>query len=202
MSSKQQRYIAHFQPQAWQDDWAVNVDAKGPQEWDCTEYLRGEPTLLAEVEIELQQGNRWLDTGDHLFYNDTQMPAWMKKQGGPFDIHVRYRTQYDTNIPESVKTRPDMIGVVGSGEPAEGWHYVDHDGTFCGHKVSSFMHLTRDPREDEKVECLACLLKNNERQLTAEELRTDLIEACNSYFVNDHAMMLIDQLVATLTEKP
>jgi hypothetical protein len=194
-----QRYIAHFQPQAWQGDWAIDVDAEGPQKWDCTAFLDS-MDLIGHVESAIRCQNKYLDKA-YALTNDKSMPEWAKAWKGPYDIYVRHRTQYDTEIPESVDTRPDMINCLSScDKPGKGWHYINTEGTFCGVKVSEFTHSTKEATETDKVECPACLLKNGERKLTADELRSDLIDACNNYFLNDHAMALIDQLVATLTE--
>lgn len=98
----QQRYIAHFQPQAWVSDHAVDVDAQGEQEWDCTRFLYDQEAITLAVEIEptfLQGSSRWLDERDILIH-DPLAPAWVVEYDGPFTITVRHRTECDTGIPE------------------------------------------------------------------------------------------------------
>lgn len=98
-------YIAHFQPKGWDlTDYAINVKAAGPQEWDCTDYVNKHPRLKVEIDEKLRSGDRWPDRNCRLFYNDPQLPEWMNRHGGPFSVYVRYRNQYDTDIPEQMKT--------------------------------------------------------------------------------------------------
>jgi hypothetical protein len=87
------RYIAHFSPQAWVNDYAIEVDAEGPQEWDCTAFVMQDPEYLAK-----QIGYRpsdditdeWgvLDNDDQ-FKHDPAAPEWIREWRGPFDIRIR-----------------------------------------------------------------------------------------------------------------
>lgn len=83
------QYRATFHPQAWQNDYAVPVDAEGPTTWDVTpEYLTG---LLGTG-----TPNNWKladvlepDTyaSDDLRF-DPAAPQWVKDWGGPFYVEV------------------------------------------------------------------------------------------------------------------
>ncbi len=97
----QQRYIAHFQPQTWINDNAVDVDAQDEQEWDCTFFLHylDEHIDPDEVEDVIQTKGSWLDAADVL-RDDPAAPVWTAAWNGPFAITVRHRTEYDVDIPQ------------------------------------------------------------------------------------------------------
>lgn len=107
----QQRYIAHFQPQAWVGDYAVDVDAQGEQEWDCTsrfKELSKEHIDPDEVEAEILDDGWWLDSAD-VFHGDDNAPDWVNDYEGPFTITVRHRTQYDDSIPQVREPEPELL---------------------------------------------------------------------------------------------
>lgn len=90
-------YIAHFQPQAWVSDWAVDVDDEGPDTWNCTEFLSNLDTFGEnedygfEIAVELaeatQGGGSWLDKDD-ILKRDPKAPEWVREWSGPFTITV------------------------------------------------------------------------------------------------------------------
>lgn len=83
------RYVATFEPQAWINDYAVAVDAEGETAWDCTDYLRQEEGLEAEVRAAIAEEGYWLDQDD-VFAADPAAPAWVRDWHGPFTITIVY----------------------------------------------------------------------------------------------------------------
>jgi hypothetical protein len=106
----QQRYIAHFQPQAWVNDHAVDVDAQGEQEWDCTDFVNFHASQfnLTDIEDEISDDGWWFDSEDLLRY-DPAAPTWILAYAGPFVINVRHRTKADAGIPEVREPEPDLL---------------------------------------------------------------------------------------------
>lgn len=100
-------YIATFAPQAWINDYAVEVDAEGPQEWDCTVYATdpqpfatGGTTLdyLARLDSGAKASGNLDDSldgewgvldNDDVFKDDPAAPEWIRNWRGPFDIRIR-----------------------------------------------------------------------------------------------------------------
>lgn len=88
------RYVAHFTPEAWVNDYAVEVDPEGPQEWDCTEFAAQHEDYLARL-AERESGVESLDDGigivdnDDLFAHDPAAPQWVRDHHGPFTIRIR-----------------------------------------------------------------------------------------------------------------
>lgn len=83
-----QRYIASFNPQAWVNDYAIDVDPEGETRWDCTEAFGSLPEsyrtrLISEMEEEWEA----LD-GNDLLQSDPQAPRWVQEWRGPFSIFV------------------------------------------------------------------------------------------------------------------
>lgn len=75
------RYTAHFLPQAWQCDYAIEVDAEGPTTFDITEEMKG----LSKEQIDLHVR----DSGENDdFRNSPNAPQWIKDWSGPFEITV------------------------------------------------------------------------------------------------------------------
>jgi hypothetical protein len=76
-------FIATFHPQAWQRDWAIDVDPEGEQSWDCSDFLAaGVPAWRERV---LAKSNS--DEGDQL-RDDPNAPAWIRRWSGPFWIEL------------------------------------------------------------------------------------------------------------------
>lgn len=75
------RVTAHFQPQAWVNENAVDVDAEGDQTWDCTEftaqYLDYVDGLRDGVDV------------DDIFKDDPAAPDWVTEWQGPFTITIK-----------------------------------------------------------------------------------------------------------------
>ena len=76
--------IARFVPQAWQDDYAVEVDAPGGPDcafWDVTEHVLSMPrhaALMLRDDDYMTDELRFLDSA----------PMWMAGWQGPFYIQV------------------------------------------------------------------------------------------------------------------
>ena len=70
------RVPARFQPQAWVNDYAVDVDPEGETEWDATDALRG---------MALERARSSLCGGDvdELASHPTA-PGWVRAWSGPF----------------------------------------------------------------------------------------------------------------------
>lgn len=83
-------YTAHFQPEAWQDDYAVPVDPEGPQEWDCTAWAQQHEDYLARITAarDVDPADGVLDTDD-VFASDPDAPQWVREWAGPGTIRVR-----------------------------------------------------------------------------------------------------------------
>lgn len=126
-----ERYIAHFRPEAWQGDNAIEVDAVGPQEWDCTDYFIGEvlpmflkPPFPRDV---IKSEGEWQDDQDWLLM-DPNIPTWCSKWKGPFTITVRERRPEDADIPEvTPQSTPDPNALRSAIEDAcADFHINDH----------------------------------------------------------------------------
>lgn len=85
------KFFAHFTPEAWVNDQAVEIDAGGSQEWDCTEfaqsrldYLEGESTNGDSMDDEFGVLDR-----DDVFKEDPAAPDWVREHRGPFTIRIR-----------------------------------------------------------------------------------------------------------------
>lgn len=85
------RYTAHFTPEEWQGDQAIEVDPEGPQEWDCTRYALERLDYLAGLETlstSLDDPFGVTDNDDQ-FQDDPDAPAWIRDWRGPFTIRIR-----------------------------------------------------------------------------------------------------------------
>jgi len=86
------RYTAHITAEAWQGSNAVEVDAPGPQDWDCTAYAAQNPQYLARLagiqRVGLDVPGAELTDNDDWFRNDPAAPAWVHAWRGPFTIRV------------------------------------------------------------------------------------------------------------------
>lgn len=89
-------YIAHFTPEAWVRDQAVETDAEGPQTWDCTAFAQQRLDYLEKMRRTEEQiavngdidRDGILDVHD-VFKDDPAAPAWVRDWRGPFTIRVR-----------------------------------------------------------------------------------------------------------------
>ena len=83
-------WTAHFTPEAWQHDQAVEVDPEGPAEWDCTAWVRQHPDYMDRITME--SGGDLADgvlDRDDLFWSDPAAPQWIREWQGPSTIRVR-----------------------------------------------------------------------------------------------------------------
>jgi hypothetical protein len=75
-------YVAHFHPQAWVNDYAVDVDPQGPTTWDVTDYIvKLEPKLRAKT----LAGNTYESDALRELPN---APRWTAEWSGPFYVEV------------------------------------------------------------------------------------------------------------------
>lgn len=93
------RWSAHFTPEAWVDGYAIDVDADGPQTWDCTAYARDHAlTYLAALVVaepdrlaaDADRGGRGVVDRDDVFLNDPAAPQWIREHRGPFTIRLSH----------------------------------------------------------------------------------------------------------------
>lgn len=82
-------YTARFVPQAWVNDYAVDVDPEGDTEWDCTEAVREylNPHGGLRKTFRLMTGGEYLDNDD-ILHSDPAAPEWVREWRGPFSIYV------------------------------------------------------------------------------------------------------------------
>lgn len=80
----QQYFTARFQPEAWVNDVAVDIDPSGEQEWTVSD------AHVADAARIVFDGtwDRGLDRDDELI-DDPAAPAWIREHDGPFTITVR-----------------------------------------------------------------------------------------------------------------
>jgi hypothetical protein len=88
------RYIAHFTPEVWVNDYAIEAAPQGPQEWDCTALATspdGDAYLARLVDGglgDLSDPYGVLDNDDW-FSDDPAAPEWVRNWQGPFTIRIR-----------------------------------------------------------------------------------------------------------------
>lgn len=94
------RWRARFTPQAWRDDYAIDVDPDGDTDWWVSEEFLTGPVYspssgrrtvgdyLAEL-VAREAGNTQdvLDKDD-VFQSDPAAPEWVREWSGPFNIHL------------------------------------------------------------------------------------------------------------------
>lgn len=82
-------FTARFSPEAWVRNNAVEVDAEGDTEWDCTaEWYRLPDDYRASLVAGLEESAEVLDRHDALRC-DPKAPAWVQNWRGPFSIWIR-----------------------------------------------------------------------------------------------------------------
>lgn len=67
--------IARFQPEAWIDDYAVDVDPDGPDTWTVS------PAMAAAIIADDYQDLDYLR-------DDEAAPAWVRNWTGPFTVYI------------------------------------------------------------------------------------------------------------------
>lgn len=87
------RYLAHFTPQAWLRDVAIEVDPEGDPEWDATRFIE-ENRLQANLFGADWRDRNLVDQGpvidcDDVLARDPDAPDWVMGWRGPFCIAVR-----------------------------------------------------------------------------------------------------------------
>lgn len=76
-------YRAVFVPQAWVNDYAIDVDPEGDTDWTVSaEYADDAACIVGDVEDESV-----LDDDDVL-KSDPAAPEWVREWVGPFSIYV------------------------------------------------------------------------------------------------------------------
>lgn len=88
------KFIARFVPQAWLNDYAIEVDPMGDTVWDCTREF---DSLSEEYRNYLicgmdSDGFEVVDDSDCL-KGDPDAPEWVREWQGPFTIYVG-KTRY------------------------------------------------------------------------------------------------------------
>lgn len=88
-------WTAHFTPEAWVNDYAVTVDAEGPQTWDCTEHALANRAYLADLldhdthhAADHTEAYTGLIDRDDAFQADPAAPTWVRDWRGPFTIRL------------------------------------------------------------------------------------------------------------------
>lgn len=95
MNETRPLYTAHFTPEAWVRDQPIEVDAEGPQTWDCTAYAEQNQDYLNRLEAHgesLDSPDGVLDNDD-MFKDDPNAPEWIRTWHGPFDISITRRIE-------------------------------------------------------------------------------------------------------------
>ncbi len=80
VKTNDKRIIARFQPQAWANDNALDVDPEGPTEWDVTDSIleMGKRKALALDD----------DDGTDILRELLSAPEWVRNWSGPFYVIV------------------------------------------------------------------------------------------------------------------
>ena len=76
------RFIAVFRPQAWANDYAVDVEPEGPARWEVTGHLR---SLNAEERAKVLAGH---DYESDALRELPGAPQWVQDWTGPFEVDV------------------------------------------------------------------------------------------------------------------
>lgn len=76
------RIIAKFNPQAWVNDYAVDVDPEGDTKWDVTDFLTKEYTREQLAGLE----DNSYETDD--LTRERNAPKWVRNWNGPFYVEV------------------------------------------------------------------------------------------------------------------
>jgi hypothetical protein len=84
------RYVAHFTPEAWVNNQAIEVDPAGPREWDCTAYAMEDLAYLARLDAhgESLDSPQGAVDNDDVFKGDPAAPQWVRDWSGPFTIRI------------------------------------------------------------------------------------------------------------------
>ncbi len=75
------RIVAEFVPQAWINDYAVEVDAEGETEWDVTDHILA---MGREKALSLRDDDYPTDD----LRNLPNAPRWVREWSGPFVVRV------------------------------------------------------------------------------------------------------------------
>jgi hypothetical protein len=76
------RIIAEFVPQAWVNNYAINVDPEGPTTWDVTDYIL--ENYSKERALALKDDDYPTDD----LRNHASAPEWVRDWSGPFYVQV------------------------------------------------------------------------------------------------------------------
>lgn len=79
--------VARFTPQAWVNDYAIEVDAEGEREWEVSldfleQLLRSLPDELRD---ELCKGHSY---ESDMLRGDPAAPEWVREWHGPFEVEL------------------------------------------------------------------------------------------------------------------
>lgn len=82
---------ARFSPQAWANDYAIEVDAEGPDEWDATAAFNAMPADYRDELLAEMLGSPDDEVLDHhdVLFGDPASPDWVQRHRGPFSLYLR-----------------------------------------------------------------------------------------------------------------
>lgn len=83
-------FTAYFVPQAWQNDYAIDVDAEGPQHWNCTAFVNCDHkyNMRACAKFKEREYDEEVLDKDDVLKADDDAPKWVQDWDGPFSIYV------------------------------------------------------------------------------------------------------------------
>jgi hypothetical protein len=110
------RYAAHFTPEAWVNNYAIEVDPGGPQEWDCTAYAREHLDYLARLYARCEPPGSPAEVTDNddVFKHDPAAPQWVRDWQGPFTIRITRQ-----NPPRTWNVLAPVVALVRAGTAGE-----------------------------------------------------------------------------------
>jgi hypothetical protein len=87
------KFIAHYTPEAWVNDNAIETDPEGEQEWDATEAVYAvkgwADKLVAAMPADSYNREFGVVDRDDILKTDRNAPAWVRQHRGPCTIRVR-----------------------------------------------------------------------------------------------------------------
>ena len=86
--SRTQTFTARFFPEAWVNDYAVEVDPEGETSWDATEAVRDDFDYFADLFGRDIFGGESVVDNDDVLAADPNAPEWVREWRGPFTINV------------------------------------------------------------------------------------------------------------------
>lgn len=76
------KFTAHFTPQAWVNDYAIDVDLEGPDTFDVTDEINTDHDgIIPDDDYDLDD-----------LHLAKAAPAWVREWSGPFYVRVHEET--------------------------------------------------------------------------------------------------------------